>query len=420
MRRLLTPFMRFARSESFAGLLLMVFALLAFIWANSPWSAAYFAMKEVPLSISLGEVWKLGKPLELWVNDALMAVFFLLVGLEIKRELVIGELNNPRRASLAIFAALGGMIVPALIYTGFNLGSSGARGWGIPMATDIAFALGILALLGSRVPLSLKVFLTALAIVDDLGAVLVIALFYTANLNLDALLAAGVCLALAALAGWRGVRSLYVYSLLGVLLWYFVLKSGVHATVAGVLLALTVPIGSRVRHEDEITPQDEPTAAMVEHESPLHRLEHALQPPVTFVILPIFALFNAGVAVSGSGDGSLSLVTLGVFFGLLIGKPIGITLFSWVAVRLGLASLPNGTSWRAVFGIGMLGGIGFTMALFIANLAFPASALLDQAKIGVLSGSVVSALLGVAWLMFTTQKPVLHPQTDFVSGQEQS
>jgi NhaA family Na+:H+ antiporter len=390
--------MRFARGEAFAGVLLLCFALIAFVWANSPWASAYFAIKEIPFGLRLGEVWALQKPLEAWVNDGLMAVFFLMIGLEIKREVRVGELANPRQASLAIFAALGGMIVPALLFTVWNAGTDGARGWGVPMATDIAFALGVLALLGARVPVALKVFLTALAIVDDLGAVIVIALFYTSNLNFVALAAAGVCWALALIAGARGTRNLIVYGVLGVLLWYFVLKSGLHPTIAGVLLALAVPIAARIKPSEETVGRDAERESDLEQESPLHRLEHALQPWVTYLILPVFALFNAGVALSGSVAAGPSTVTLGALIGLLIGKPIGVTLFSFLAVRSRLAALPAGVNWTMMVGVGVLAGIGFTMALFIAHLAFPASVLLDQAKIGVLGASVLAAVTGLVWL----------------------
>ena len=391
-----TPFTRFARSEAFAGVLLLFFAAIAFAWANSPWAGAYFGMKEIPFGIRFNQTWALEKSLEHWVNDALMAVFFLMVGLEIKREVRVGELANPRQASLAIFAALGGMVVPAMLFTVLNAGTDGARGWGVPMATDIAFALGVLALLGARVPVALKVFLTALAIVDDLGAVIVIALFYTSDLNWLALAAAGGCWALALLAGARGVRHLSVYGLLGALLWYFVLKSGLHATIAGVLLALAVPLAARIDRTEESTGRDAERELDLEHESPLHRLEHALQPWVTYMILPVFALFNAGVAIGGAGG--ISAVTLGALVGLLIGKPIGVSVFCALAVRSGLASLPSGVTWPMMIGVSLLAGIGFTMALFISNLAFAGSALLDQAKIGVLAASVIAALIGLAWL----------------------
>ena len=394
------------------------FAVLAFALANSPWSASYFALKDTVLKLSVGE-WNLEKPLVVWVNDLLMAFFFLLVGLEIKRELIQGELKNPRAAALTIVAALGGMIVPALIYVFFNAGSDGSRGWGIPMATDIAFAVGILSLLGKRVPLSLKVFLTAFAIVDDLGAVLVIALFYTSKLNLVMLGWAGLFLLLIATAGlFLRVRFLPLYFILGLFLWYFILKSGVHATVAGVLLALCIPITTplepkslqqRLRlaanqnHEDFEAELHYLEADIAQAQSPLHRLEHRLAPWVAYLVLPIFAFFNAGVSLEGTGFG---MVSIGVLLGLLFGKPIGVVLACWLAVRSGLAQLPEDMGWSQILSAGILGGIGFTMALFVADLAFPGSALLDQAKLGVIAASLVAAVVGYAAIARTALRPI--------------
>jgi Na+:H+ antiporter, NhaA family len=365
------------------GIVLVVVALVAIVWANSPLASSYDAIKSIRLAIPF---LALDKPLELWVNDLLMAIFFLLVGLELKKEIIKGELSNPRRASLAIFAALGGMLAPAVIFGVFNLGSSGAPGWGIPMATDIAFAVGVLSLLGSRVPLALKIFLTALAVVDDMGAVLVIAVFYTSKLDFAMLGLAALLLAVLWGLNATRVRALPIYLGLGLVLWYAVLKSGLHATIAGVLLASTIPLGKN------------------EH-SPLETLEHAIKDFVTFFVMPVFAFFNAGVAFNFSNG--ISQVTVGVFLGLVLGKPLGITLFSWLAVRFGLAELPRGANWGMVFGIGILGGIGFTMALFIANLAFMNSALLvDSAKLGILAASFVTALAGVAVLVATTPRAV--------------
>lgn len=409
MSKLLRPIEQFWQSEARGGFILFAAALLAFIVANSPLSQGYFALQNTPFRIGFGD-WSLEKPLLLWVNDLLMAVFFLLVGMEIKRELVQGELRDLRKASLTIFAALGGMVAPALIYTFFNAGGEGARGWGVPMATDIAFSLGVLALLGSRVPLGLKVFLTAFAIVDDLGAVLVIALFYTASLKVSMLLWGGLFWVLALLAGWRRVRFLPLYLLLGLLLWYFTLKSGIHATVAGVLLAMAIPITRslepfelkrELRAAASKDPEEiEGELEHLEHtiaqaQSPLHRLEHLLHPWVAYLILPIFAFFNAGVNLAGAQLGG---VALGSFLGLLLGKPLGIFAASWLAVRLGLAALPAGVNWLMVAGAGFLGGIGFTMALFIAALAFGPGTLDDQAKVGVLSSSVVAAAVGL-WVV---------------------
>ncbi|GAA5512456.1 Na(+)/H(+) antiporter NhaA [Deinococcus carri] len=410
-----SPFARFVHSESFAGLLLVCTALVAFIWANSPWREVYFAAQHTHFALSLGSA-RLDLSLAHWVNDGLMAVFFLLVGLEIKRELLIGELASRRRASLAVAAALGGMAVPAVFYLAVNAGGPGASGWGVPMATDIAFALGVLALLGSRVPLGLKVFLTALAIVDDLGAVLVIAVFYTSGLKLTFLALAALTWGIALYAGWRGAFSLKLYAVLGVLLWFFVLQSGLHATVAGVLLALAVPIrrpnpagylasladaarpgrgemvGARLRDLEDLLERSQ---------SPLHRLEHALQPVVTFLVLPVFALVNAGVPVAAGGFGTVSL---GVLLGLVLGKPLGVVGGAWLAVRAGVASLPRQVGWRHMVGAGLLAGVGFTMSLFVSNLAFGDAALLPQAKLGVLTASVLAAVLGATWLLLVARR----------------
>ncbi len=401
MKRLIEQFLE---SEAKGGVLLFGAALVAFLLSNSPSAQAYFDLRDVYIKLQVGD-WVLKKSLLHFVNDFLMAFFFLLVGLELKRELLQGELKNPRQAGLAVAAALGGMATPALIYTVFNFGGVGATGWGVPMATDIAFALGVLSLLGKRVPLPLKVFLTALAIVDDLGAVLVIALFYTSNLNLGALLIALLVFGFALLLGALRVRSLTAYMLVGLVLWYFVLLSGVHATIAGVLLAFAVPIG-RSRplpaHNEGTVADPELLEVRLEKiedeartaQSPLHRLEHILHPYVAYIIMPIFAFFNAGVALNGT---QMGVVALGIFLGLLLGKPIGILLFSFLAVRLGLAQLPAGASWRAVAGVSVVAGIGFTMALFIAGLAF-APILLDEAKLGILAASVTAALLGTVLL----------------------
>lgn len=411
IQTLLSPIQRFWDSEARGGLILFGFAVAAFILANSPASSWYFDLKKMLISLNVGG-WSLEKTLASWVKDFLMAFFFLLVGLEIKREIVMGELSNPRQAALTIVAALGGMIVPALIYTALNAGGPGQPGWGVPMATDIAFAIGILSLLGKRVPLGLKVFLTAFAIVDDLGAVLVIAFFYTSGLNLLALLISLGFFALALLAGRLKVTRLSIYLLIGAFMWYFMLESGVSPTVAAVLLALAVPVTRRISLPELQSQLDEAARknpemleAAMEHlektlvraQSPLHRLEHALHPWSTYLIMPVFAFFNAGVTLSGAGLGA---VGMGAFLGLLLGKPLGILLVCWLAVRLGIAVLPAGVNWPMILGAGFLGGIGFTMSLFVAALGFAdAPALLDQAKLGVLASSVVAAIIGllVVW-----------------------
>jgi NhaA family Na+:H+ antiporter len=413
----LSPVQDFIRTESASGVILIAAAALAFAWANSPWAASYFALLDVRLAVSFG-AWSLDKPLLLWVNDLLMALFFFVIGLEIKREILVGELAGWQRAALPVAGALGGMLVPALIYVAFNPGEPAIRGWGVPMATDIAFALGVLSLLGERVPLGLKVFLLALAIVDDLGAVLVIALFYTYELNGTALLVAALGWGAALAYGQLRGKQPLVFALLGLVMWYFMLKSGVHATIAGVLMALTVPL----RHE--VSPQalqhqlraltsqgvgfeqvesmiGRLEAVLAKAHSPLHRMEHALAPFVAFVIMPVFAFFNAGIAIGGSGTGLIGAVSLGAFVGLLLGKPLGVTGFVFLAVVSGLTRLPAGARWPAMMGIGLLAGIGFTMSLFIASLAFADPALLSQAKIGVLAASLVASLAGLAVLSRT-------------------
>ncbi|MDQ3071616.1 MAG: Na+/H+ antiporter NhaA [Acidobacteriota bacterium] len=411
----LSPFASFLRSEAFSGALLVLMAVCAFVWANSRWAPAYDAVREMVVGVRVGE-WALQKPLLLWINDGLMAIFFLFVGLEIKREVLIGELADVRAATLPIAGAAGGMIVPALIYAALNWNGPGLRGWGVPMATDIAFALGIMALAGSRVPIGLKIFLTAVAIVDDLGAVLVIALFYTESLSLGSLAIAGGVLAAGAAYGWRGGANLGVYGLLGAVLWYFMLQSGVHATVAGVLLAMTIPIARQARPDSLRMPADrvmsgegfeqiEVRLVTLEQQlerirSPLHELEHALQPWVAYGIMPVFALCNAGFTLSAD-VGLAAPVALGSLIGLVAGKPIGIGLFCWLAVGSGRASLPVGAGWGSLLATACLCGIGFTMALFIASLAFGTSAFLDQAKLGVLLASAGSAALGMG-LLFTT------------------
>ncbi|MDP8950990.1 MAG: Na+/H+ antiporter NhaA, partial [Actinomycetota bacterium] len=397
------------------GITLIAAALLAFAWANSPFAPGYFALQETPFGIGVGG-FGLEKPLLLWVNDGLMAVFFFLVGLEIKREVSVGELANPRDAALAVIAALGGVVVPASIYAAVNWGGEGIAGWGVPMATDIAFALGVMALLGSRVPLSLKVFLTALAIVDDLIAVSVIALFYTAGVDLLSLALSLGVLALTFAYGRRGGRNLRGFAVLGLLVWFFMLQSGVHATVAGVLFALIIPMNRKISPEDlrdelrsgiergEFEEVETKVAnlerVLEDAQSPLHRLEHSLHPWVAFLVMPVFALFNAGVSLTGGG-GLANPVALGVLLGLLVGKPVGVLGASWLAVRMGWASLPQGASWGAMAGVSLLAGIGFTMSLFIGTLAFEGSALLDEAKLGILVASVVAAVAGLTILMRT-------------------
>jgi Na+:H+ antiporter, NhaA family len=378
--RILEPFQRFAGSEAASGVVLLAATACALVWANSPWQPAYVSLLHHPLPISAGHV-RLDLTVRLWINDCLMALFFLLVGLEIKREMLCGELASLRKSALPIAAALGGMVVPALLYVAMNLGGIGARGWGIPMATDIAFALGIAALLGPRVPVSLKVFLAAVAIVDDIGAVLVIAIFYTASIAWVSLSVAAALVIALALLNRAGVRHATPYLLLGAALWVAVLSSGIHATIAGVLLALTIP--ANVRDSDG---------------SLLEKLEHALDAPIAFFVVPLFALANAGVRIGGAASSVLSLhVLAGVVVGLVLGKPLGISLAAWLAVRMRIATLPDSVSWRMLRGVSWLGGIGFTMSLFVGALAFGDEALLDSAKTGVLLASCIAAFMG--WFM---------------------
>jgi len=377
---------RFLDNEASGGLVLMGVALLAIIVANSPLAPAYFGA----LKTYLG-------PLSLlhWINDALMAVFFLLVGLEIKREMLDGQLSSWSRRILPGAAAAGGMIGPALIYVAFNSGDPLAlRGWAIPAATDIAFALGVLSLLGSRVPASLKVFLAALAIIDDLGAVVIIAVFYTAELSQFYLLASAAIIAALYMLQRRNVNTLVPYLLLGGLLWYCVLRSGVHATLAGVILAMFIPI--------RLTPA-KPEAT--EDASPLHRLEHALHVPVAFLVVPIFGFANAGVSFTGASFALFQdALILGIAFGLVLGKVIGILGTVWVLVKLDWADLPVAASKPQIFGVSLLCGIGFTMSLFIALLAFGDPAMQDRAKFGILSGSLVAGVLGYLVLRFARRE----------------
>lgn len=403
--RWMRPIAAFLHIESASGMVLLGCTVLALILANSASAADFAGIWQIHFRIGIGD-FNLDKPLILWINDGLMALFFFVVGLEIKRELVAGELQDPRKAALPVMAALGGMIVPAVVYVALRGGHEGSEGWAIPMATDIAFVVGFLALFGQRVPFGLKILLLSLAIVDDIGAILVIAIFYTSHLSLTALALAGAGLVLVVIFRLIGVRLTALYVVVGAAIWLGFLKSGVHPTVAGVILGLLTPSSPFVdgptlrgvaREADRAGGTRESLGrlelAARESVSPLERLEHTLHPWVAFVIMPIFALANAGVAVDPSGLGHP--VALASALGLVVGKSVGILLFSWLAVRFGIARLPEGVSWTAMIGAGFLGGIGFTMALFIAGLAFPDQLeLLDAGKIGVLIGSGDSAAIG--------------------------
>ena len=383
----LRPFKDFFQSGQIGGIILLVCVIISLIIANSGWGEGFNQILAKELGYESASI-HLRYPVALWINDGLMAIFFLLVGLEIKREMIEGELSSPKKAAMPIFAALGGMLVPAGIYFLFNNSTSTSAGWGIPMATDIAFALGVISLLGKRVPASLKVFLAALAIVDDLGAILVIAIFYTGELHWDQLAYSGGILALLIVFNQLGVKKLVYYIIPGIFLWYFIHHSGIHATIAGVLLALTIPTNP------------------VRETSPLESLEHAIVKPVNFLIMPIFALANTNIRFESKMlDGLTSPLGLGIILGLLVGKPIGVTLFSWLSVKLGFSTLPTKAGWRHIMGLGLLAGIGFTMSIFIALLSFSASPLFQvEAKFSILVASLLSGISGFLFLSLLDKK----------------
>ncbi|MBI4977954.1 MAG: Na+/H+ antiporter NhaA [Spirochaetes bacterium] len=428
---LLHPFQYVTREEAFGGVLLIAATVVALVLANSPWKLLYDSMIESKFSI--GFSWfGLKMSLGHWINDGLMALFFFVVGLEIKREVFVGELASVRRSALPIAAALGGMLVPAAVYLAINAGQPGMRGWGVPMATDIAFSIGALALMGKRVPLGVKVFVTALAIVDDIGAVLVIAVFYTGQLSWQPLVVCGLFLGMLVAVNRLGVRHPLVYGILGICLWVAMLKSGVHATIAGILTAVIVPSRSRINApafiEDNrlymsefkagetgdglvLTSKRQQAAlraletACGNVQSPMQQLEHAVLPWVRFIIMPLFAFANAGITVTGNTVFAMQHpVAIGIMAGLVFGKPAGITLFSWIAVRAGIAELPAGVAWRHLIAAAMVAGIGFTMSLFIAELAFKDTLLLDTAKIGIMLGSFIAAVAGMAVLRLVTRR----------------
>lgn len=384
----------FFRLEAAGGVVLGITALVALTWANTPWHGLYAALLDIPVTVQIGGL-GLHKPLLLWINDALMAIFFLLVGLEIKREVIEGELSSVRQAALPCVAAFGGMLGPALVYAAINWSDPVAlRGWAIPAATDIAFALGVLALLGTRAPSSLKIFLLALAIIDDLGAIVIIALFYTEDLSLLSMGLAATGLAVLIALNLAGVKRVTPYALVGIFLWVCVLKSGVHATLAGVALGFAVPLRGRGK----------------EGPSPLKQLEHALHPWVTFGILPVFAFANAGVSLTGLSPSSLlEPVPLGIALGLFAGKQIGVLGSTWIAVRLGLGQLPSQATWLQFYGLALLTGIGFTMSLFIGTLAFGTPEYAVAVRIGVLTGSIVCGVGGYLVLRLASNTP--RPRT---------
>jgi NhaA family Na+:H+ antiporter len=419
------PLRRFISNETAGSKLLLISTIIALVWANSLFSDQYFHLWETTLSISIGS-YVLAHSLGEWINDGLMVIFFLVVGLEIKRELLVGELSTRQKAVLPMIAALGGMVVPAIIFLTFNFNNDAAfRGWGIPVATDIAFALGCIMVLGHRIPSGLKVCLMALAIVDDLGAILVIAIFYTSDLNFISLGLALFIILLLVLMNLRGVRALAPYLFFGFFLWLTVLHSGIHATIAGVLLAMTIPAratynaysfisttGSIIQsfpHKEFSVMCTDPEQiddikkleyALGNINTPLQKLVDAIHPTVSFFIIPLFALANAGVDLRNLSltEHVFNPVFFGIALGLFLGKQVGITLASWLAVKIGIARLPAGVNWMHMYGMGILGGIGFTMSLFIANLAFVDSALMEKAKIAIFSGSILSAVVGLLFL----------------------
>lgn len=427
-RRVGRPVRNFLRIEAASGILLLTATIVALVWANSPWSDSYHDILETHITIHVGDLLHLDESVLNWINDALMAIFFFVVGLEIKRELVVGDLRDPRAAALPAIAAVGGMIVPAAVYMLFNLGSDAFHGWGIPMATDIAFAVGVVSLLGDRVPSAMKVFLLTLAIVDDIGAIAVIAVFYTDDFSsgwfLVAMLSIGVVLAMRLIRVWW----IPAYVLVGLFVWLAVFESGIHATIAGVILGLITP-ARPLMPESEASDIDDVLRRAVrgnasapvvrranfelkERISVVDRLEDVLHPFSSYVIIPIFALANAGVMLSGEtlGDAVSSPVTLGVVFGLVLGKLVGISFFTTIAVKSGIAPLPRAASWIDVFGLAAIAGIGFTVSLFITGLAFDEPAFADEARIGILVASTIAAILGT--LILLRSKVVLEVEAD--------
>ncbi len=423
-RHVVQPLNRFLATEVASGVLLLVAALVALVWANSPAASSYTALWETEIGVDVG-AFRIAEPLSAWVNDLLMAFFFFVVGLEVKREVVHGSLRDPAAAALPIVCALGGMIAPALIYAAWNAGTPEISGWGIPMATDIAFSVGVLSLVGSRAPTGLKIFLLSLAVADDIGAILVIAVFYTAGLEGSWLVVAAATIVAVVVMKRVGVRALVPYVAAAAVLWFAVFESGVHATIAGVVLGLLTParsyhppeavVGDAARHlgavrrrpadgrsdEEEETALLHVSAVVEEAVSPLARLERALHPWTSFVVLPLFALANAGVVLSGTGVGDLlrDPVAVGVATGLVLGKPVGIVGAALLAVRLGRLRLPPGVGWLEMAGVALLAGIGFTVSIFVAGLAFgDESAATDTAKIGILVASAVAGVLGAGFL----------------------
>ncbi len=425
---LLTPFQKFFKIESSSGILLFIATILAIIWANSPFGDSYQNLWQYKIGFS-SQSFEFSKPLILWVNDGLMAVFFFLIGLEIKREMMIGELNTPKKAAFPIVAAIGGMTAPVLLFFILNKNPETSLGWGIPMATDIAFSLAILSVLGKRIPISLKIFLTAFAIIDDLGAVLVIALFYSSSINWMLLVYALGLLAVLFILSYFKIYAKYMVFIFGIAVWLLFLKSGIHPTIAGVLLAISIPIYRRadihvfskkicaltdkirdlddtstpILSKEQISHIDDLESWVDKVQSPLQHLEHKLHSWVAYVIMPVFAFANAGVIFSFGKNTDVSLI-INIILALVIGNAIGISTFSWIGKKTGLIELPDNTKFISVIGISFLAGIGFTMSIFIANLAFGENILLlESAKIGILTGSLISGTIGYIILKLTNK-----------------
>lgn len=436
IEKIIAPVNRFIHLEYTSGIVLLISVVVAIVWANSSYVDAFHHLWETKLSVGFGEH-ILDHPLHIWINDGLMALFFFVIGLELKREFMDGELSSFKKSILPMTAALGGMLVPAAIYLILNIGHDSVNGWGIPMATDIAFALALLSMAGKHIPSSVKVFLSALAVADDLGAVLVIAFFYTASVNFMALAIAGIFLVILLIGNLLGIRSTIFYLILGICVWAGFLFSGVHATIAGVLVAFTIPAKTRVDelfYSDKVkklivdfenekpsnsslkTPQQHRTLQQVKilsdaAETPLQKIEHSLHPWVAFLVMPLFALSNSGIVIGADFFSALmNPVSLGVTLGLVLGKFIGILLFTFFMVYLGFATLPNGATWKHIIGVAFLGGIGFTMSMFISGLAFTDDAFVEKAKYGILIASIIAGLLGTTVLKSTAPKSAPEPE----------
>ncbi|MBB5622660.1 NhaA family Na+:H+ antiporter [Pedobacter cryoconitis] len=422
--KIIAPVSKFIHLEYTGGIVLFLSVIIAIVWANSPFHESYHHLWDIKFSIGF-DSYVLNKPLHIWINDGLMALFFFVIGLELKREFMEGELSTLKKASLPMMAALGGMLIPAAIFFVINKGLASEHGWGIPMATDIAFALALLSMAGKHIPGSVKVFLSALAVADDLGAVLVIAFFYTSNLNFVPLGIAAIFLLILIAGNKLGIRSTAFYLLIGIAVWIGFLLSGVHATIAGVLVAFTIPAVTKINEnsfsenlrklsadfENEIpnsglltTSEQHRTIEQVKSltlaaETPLQKIEYALHPWVAFVIMPLFALANAGIIIGADFFSALvNPVSIGVISGLIIGKFAGVLLFTWLMVKTGLAQLPDQANWKHITGVALLAGVGFTMSLFISNLAFEQPEFIDQAKYGILIASLIAGILGITLL----------------------